>query len=289
MLADPLLALAAEVLDDLERVRVANENRLRQLTRTDEDSDGEERGFGLPMGHPDVARLAALVKGLADAEHQAELNLNRQMRQHPLWPWVRSVRGVGQKQAARLLAAIGDPYWNDLYGRPRMVSELMSYCGYGDPERQVLRRGQKVNWSPAAKMRTHLIAKSIVKQLVKPCHSIKGEGGLVAYTVHVEGECSCSPYRPLYDQEKARYAGSTHPVECHRCTPKNAPPAPVGSPRKGAHIEAIALRAVSKAILKDLWREAKRHHELPGGQRSFDTHHVDAAGDTSPPEPGDPA
>ena len=54
-LADPSLMLAADVVDDLERVRIANENRLRQLTRAEVDSDGEERGFGLSADHPDVA------------------------------------------------------------------------------------------------------------------------------------------------------------------------------------------------------------------------------------------
>src|SRR5690606_13915048 len=42
-LADPTLALAADILDDLERVKIANANRLRALTRDTEDSDGEIR------------------------------------------------------------------------------------------------------------------------------------------------------------------------------------------------------------------------------------------------------
>src|SRR5882762_1062939 len=46
-LHDPMLGLMSDILDDLENTRIANENRLRQLTRTGEDSDGNERGFGL--------------------------------------------------------------------------------------------------------------------------------------------------------------------------------------------------------------------------------------------------
>lgn len=129
-LADPLLALAADVLDDLERVRIANKNRLQQLTRDEPDADGQERGFGLTLDHPDVARLAALVNALTKAEHDATLNLQRMVRRHPLGPWIKQAKGVGEKQAARLLAAIGDPYWNDLHNRPRLVSELVSFCGY---------------------------------------------------------------------------------------------------------------------------------------------------------------
>jgi hypothetical protein len=139
LLADPLLSLAADVLDDLEKVRVANENRLRQLTRSEEDSDGETRGFGLDEAHPDVARLAALVDMLGDAEHKAELNLGRLMRQHPLGPWAQRTRGLGPRQIPRLIASIGDPYIRPVLprqdgttepSRPRTVSELWAYCGY---------------------------------------------------------------------------------------------------------------------------------------------------------------
>jgi hypothetical protein len=275
-LADPLLALAADVLDDLERVRIANENRLRQLTRTAEDKDGEERGFGLTLDYPDVARLAALVDALVQAEEQATKNLERRMKRHPLGSWVKQAKGVGEKQAARLLAAIGDPYIRPEMlrraddgtvivepSRPRTVSELWSYCGYGDAATQVRQKGKKANWSDDAKKRAHLVAKKCTFQLRKPCFSVKGDDGLVSHTVHAEGECTCSRYRLLYDEQKVKYVGSVHPKECHRCTPKGKPPAPVGSPRKAAHVDAIAVRAVKKEILRDLWREAARLHELP--------------------------
>lgn len=269
VLADPLLALAADVLDDLECVRIANENRLRQLTRVATDKDGEERGFGLDESHPDVARLAALVASLAKAEHDAELQLKRQLRAHSLGPWVRRTQGVGEKQAARLLAAIRDPYWNDLHDRPRTVSELWAYCGYhvvsashrvidthsrdaggigGDPGHTRIddhkgragvaatpKRGQKLNWSATAKMRIFLIAESCVKK-------------------------RDSPYRKVYDDTREKYADAVHAVECKRCGPSGKPAQP-GSPISAGHQHARALRAVSKAVLKDIWIEARRIHE----------------------------
>lgn len=151
VLADPLLALAADILDDIEGVRIVNENRLRQLTRDVADTDGEERGFGLTVDHPDVARLLAMVRALrcntdfllkelelprnperpgCCVEHDAERNLTKRIRAHPLGPWVKAAHGVGDKQGARLLATIGDPYWNDLHNRPRTVHELYAYCGF---------------------------------------------------------------------------------------------------------------------------------------------------------------
>jgi hypothetical protein len=274
-LDDSVLTLASAVLDDLESVRIANENRLRQLTRSVEDKDGQDRGFGLSIHNPDVLALAGIVAAMncksevlndlgwvrpakqrgkpCCLEHSAESNLAALMKRHPLGPWVTRMKGVGDKQAARLLAAVGDPYWNYLYDRPRLVSELWSYCGYGDAEKQVRRKGVKSNWSNDAKKRVHLIAKKCVLQLSKPCYSVKGDDGLVIHTVHAEGECVCGGYRLLYDERKAHYAGSVHPRECVRCTGNGEPAAPVGSLRKAAHVDSLALRAVKKEILRDMW------------------------------------
>jgi hypothetical protein len=283
VLSDPLLNLAVDILGDLEKVRIANENRLRQLTRDETDADGEERGFGLTLDHPDVARQAALVRALkcerkaaaekhrgCCLEHDAELNLAKHLRRHPLGPWVKAQRGVGEKQGARLLAAVGDPYWNTLHDRPRTVSELWSYCGYhvlpvghgrtgthsriadgsqaggnpdqtrNEPQAAVVgvaatrARGQKANWSATAKMRAYLVAVSCMK--------------------------TTGPYRDVYEQAREKYADTLHPAECRRCGPAGQPAA-AGSPRSAGHQHAMALRVVAKEVLKDLWREAKRLHE----------------------------
>jgi hypothetical protein len=270
-LHDPMLGLMADILDDLEDTRIANENRLRQLTRTGEDSDGNERGFGLTEGHPDVARTAALVDMLGKLEHDATLNLQRAMRAHPLGHWVKAQRGIGEKQAARLLAAIRDPYWNDLHDRPRTVSELWAFSGYhtlpisghtpsdthdvtaadrGTTDHPgqsgcdaqstsawvaaKRRKGQKANWSSDAKMRAYLISESVVKS-----------GG---------------PWREVYDKRKAATEGRTHAVPCVRCGPSGKPALP-GSEWSKGHRHADALRITSKEILKGLWVEARRLHE----------------------------
>lgn len=268
----PLLALLADTLDDLERTRIANENRLRQLTRTETDSDGEERGFGLTLDQPQVAALAGVVDALGKLEHQATLNLQRALRQHPLGPWVKATVGVGEKQGARLIAAIGDPYWHTLHDRPRTVSELWAYCGLhvlhpgqrphntqtlsagvskqGAPGQPVVgahevyagvaptrARGERANWSTTAKTRAHLVAESCIKQ-------------------------ARSPYRAVYDNGRAKYAESLHKRECRRCGPSGKPAA-IGSPLSAGHQHARAMRLVSKEILKDLWRESKRLHDGP--------------------------
>jgi hypothetical protein len=262
--------MAAEILDDLEKVRIANENRLRQLTRDEEDKDGVRRGFGWPVSRSEIICLQILIDALVDLEHKAELNLKRLMRKHPLGPWVKNAHGVGEKQAARLLAAIGDPYWNDTHNRPCTVSELWAYCGYhtlpadqtildtqvalvggvqtgSNPDQNIKDtqallvrvaaarvRGQKSNWSSTAKMRAYLIAESIVKA-----------GG---------------SYREIYDAGRIKYAEAVHDNPCRRCGPAGKPALP-GSQLSKGHQHARALRKVAKEILKDLWKEARRLHK----------------------------
>lgn len=258
VLADPFLALAADILDDLERVKNANENRLRQLTRTEIDEDGVIRGLGLPVNSPAVAPTAKLVEASAALEHQAVLNLQRLMRKHPLGPWVKNLKGVGEKQAARLLAAVGDPYWNERDHRPRTVAELRSYCGWGDARQQVRRRGEQARWSDTAKRRTWVIVDSCKQQLSAPCKATRPEGRI--WVEHLDG-CACSPYRIAYDEARRKYEGTLHDEECRRCGPKGKPAQP-GSERSPGHQEAMAYRVVCKQILKDLWREAARLHEV---------------------------
>lgn len=308
-LFDPSLAFAADVLDDLERTKIANENRLRQLTRSATDADGEERGFGLDERHPDVATLAAIVEGLSKVEVQAVKALEKKMAAHPLGPWQKAQRGVGAKQLARLLAAIGDPYWNTLDDRPRTVSQLWAYCGYhvhpighrigdaqiraadggkhptssqlladahtaraagrgkpGDPGQTTYdaqacfagvaakrKKGERANWSANAKSRAFLIAESCVKAGKAPA----------------DGSRPNSPYYQMYADRKAHTEDRVHVVACVRCGPSGKPAA-VGSPWSLAHRHADALRIVAKEILKGLWVEARRIHELPAGQTSND-------------------
>lgn len=289
-LADPSLYLAAEVVDDLERVRIANENRLRILTRDVEDSDGETRGFGLTEDHPDVARLAGIIDAMRQLEHDAVVGLQKRMRAHPLGPWVKAQRNIGDKQAARLIAAIGDPYWNTLHNRPRTVSELWAFCGLhtvpadqsktdiqgafvgggqtGSDPGQISaethnsiawvaarrRKGQRANWSNTAKMRAYVIAESCMKGLVKPCARLGDD----VHATHVE-DCTCSPYRLVYDARRAVTVGRVHAQPCPRCGPSGKPAQP-GSPWSLKHAQADALRIVSKQILRDLWREARDIH-----------------------------
>lgn len=273
LLVDPFLAILAESVDDLEGLRKATANRLRHLTGEGVDKDGEIRGLGMQADDPGVVEQQLLLDGIAHLEADAIKSLEKAMRRHPLGPWAKQQKGLGDKQMARLLASVGDPYWNFLHGRPRTVSELWAYCGlhtlpagqltpethrapaggvsspgggntdhHGrDTQGFAVRvaparaRGQKSNWNEIARMRVWLVAQSCIKQPIG------------------------SPYRDVYVAGRVKYADALHPVECRRCGPKGKP-APAGSPLSDGHKHARATRLIMKAVLKDLWVEARRIH-----------------------------
>lgn len=271
-LDDPLLSLAAASLDDLERTRIAAENRLRQLTRDEPDKDGEERGFGLPDTDPQVRAQGIVLEGLKALEHGAELALVRRLRKHALWPWIQGTIGVGPKQGARLLAAIGDPYWNTLYDRPRTVSELWAYSGYkvvpagrtgsdahlasasGPQDIPADRRtgathcdpvgGEQSDGDPghAANEAHALVAGVAVRRKKGQKSNWSAVAKMRAYLIAE----SCikqarSPYRAVYDQRRAHTA-LTHPDWTL------------------GHSHNDALRVVAKRVLRDLWIAAREVH-----------------------------
>lgn len=211
------LLFHAEMLSDIEGLRIATENRARSMRDV----------HGL-----DTSDYQAQMDALAAIEHQATLSLQRALRRHPLGPWVKRTVGIGEKQGARLIAAIGDPYWNALEDRPRRgPAELWAYCGYVPGQKR--RKGEKSNWSAQAKMRAFLVAESCIKQ-------------------------AHSPYRAVYDQARAHKAEMIHDAPCQICAGKGKPAdAAIGTPWRDGHKHTHALRLVAKAILRDLFLEAR--------------------------------
>lgn len=219
-LEDAFLLVYADALNGLESLRIATSNRARAL---------KEKGLDET---PESERLDVLVSKLKVLEDDATSLLARTMRSHPLGKWIKGQAGLGDKQVARLLAAIGDPYIDPRKNEPRTVSQLWAYCGYhverhpgqtmsdtqlasaGVAARR--RRGQRCNWNTTAKTRAYLVATSCIKWRQ-------------------------SPYRPVYDQRRLHTA-ETHPEWT------------------AGHSHNDALRITAKAILKDLWRESRQLH-----------------------------
>lgn len=238
------------LLDDIEGTRKANGNRIGAL----------ERRHGSSFPH-----LEAIHGQLAKVEHQAELELCRFWRRHPLAPWAKEIPGLGEKLAARLIAQIGDPvqraigHWEkselsdgaihrewviDGY-EPRTVGQLLAYCGHGDPARSRIGRDASQEelfkrGNPKAKVRVYLIAAQFVRTI--------GDA---------ERNAPRSPYRDIYEEWRERYAEKTHEASCVRCGPSGHPALP-GSPWSKAHQMAAAIRNTGKVFLEDIWVEATR-------------------------------
>jgi hypothetical protein len=232
MIDDSDLLRLCDTLDDLEKARIAGENRLRSLATIKGHAES-----------PEAASLEGIIFGLKRLEKDAIKTVERAMKQHPRGNWVTDTPGLGLKTVARLVASIGDPTWNFAEDRPRRgVAELWAYCGYHviDGRAPHRARGQKANWNPDAKMRVFLVAESCIKQDGKPDKNGKRR--------------AMSPYREVYDDARAKYATATHDRDCKRCGPAGKP-APAGSELSDAHKHARAMRIVCKEIMKDLFNE----------------------------------
>ena len=235
--------LAAEV-HDFELQRMGSTSRYERAIREEgvTDKDGKYRGLGLPVDDPVVHNLMEARDAITAVEEGLIKALVKVMRQHPLGPWQKAQRGIGEKQLARLLNVIGDPYWNAAKNQPRRVSDLWSYCGLrqnADGVAVKRQRGEVANWSTEAKTRAYLIATSCLKQ---------------PPTAH---------YRAVYDEARAKYADAVHKTPCVRCGPSGKPAQP-GSPLSPGHQHMRGMRAIMRELLRDLWIEARRLHMIEG-------------------------
>lgn len=247
ILADYRLEMAARAVDEAEDFREKTAAHLGELRRL----------YDRPVDDPEVVLYTQWLADAQGHEKRAIKNLEVCMARHPLGAWQQQQTGIGAKQLGRLLGAILDPYWNSFDDKPRGVYSLWRYCGL-DPVDGVGRRrkrGERGGWNPDAKSRVYLIAEK--------CTMMCG-GETVIKTGPRAGQTRRlprSPYRDIYDTEREKYADAVHAHPCAQCgTPGK--PAEVGSALRLGHQKARAVRKVAKTILKDLWRESKRLHEL---------------------------
>lgn len=189
--------------------------------------------------------LTAIRSILDDEETHAEKLILAEWKTHPLRPWGRSVRGVGEHSLAVLVGLLdGDPYVAypkervGVKGKSAMIeidpfvrslSQLRSYCGMGDAERK-RRAGMSQDEAlacgkPLLKSRLRLIAESIVKAGVRT-----GEDGETRFAISPGG---------------ARY------LELRAADREDWSP---------GHNHAHALRILAKEFLADLYNESERLH-----------------------------
>jgi len=175
------LRIWSEMLEDTMRLRIATSNRIAR------GADGTETNAVKTVDEaPYLAHLAALER----AEHDVVLAMKRCYRKTvdpAIIEWQKTATGIGERLLARLLGVIGHPvqttrhHWEgdgadrvlvDDGPYTRRVSDLWSYCGHGDATRK-RRAGMDKDdamamGSPRAKMLTHLLAESCIKQPRSP-------------------------------------------------------------------------------------------------------------------------
>jgi hypothetical protein len=147
-----MLRLAAANIDDIQRVRIATNNRIGALLRS-----------GNHVPHAQVEAADFLAEKLAEVEDHAKMMVERAYRDSVspgVRQWQEARSGVGAFQLGRLLGVIGHPrtqvpkayqdnptFDDTQYSSrknpkrilvtfepmPRSVDQLCAYCGLGDP------------------------------------------------------------------------------------------------------------------------------------------------------------
>lgn len=238
------ITFLAETLNDLEDLRKATGNRVWQI------ENGDYVGI--------ETTLAAVATGLEDALQDVEDGIVKQLEKamlaHPLGPWLKHPdrRGVGAKQGARLLAAIGNPYWNARDDRPRRgPAELWAYCGFhvlpaslGTTETHTCSAGGQLlagtdqpptgNQSSAvgAGQSLHPSDQSEYEYHTTPVAGVaprRRKGAHANWNAQarsrawlIANSCLKQPvgtrYRDVYIDGRAKYADAVHTSCCERCT-----------------------------------------------------------------------
>jgi len=121
----------------------------------------------------DKSNVNEIIKELAEQHNLDDLSLKAMepvkellisratwyMEDHyPIYFWLTSIKGIGEKTAAKLISIIVD------IRRFNKPSQLLSYFGAGDMERSKKRKGVQLNYNPAAKsLLLGIIAENLVK------------------------------------------------------------------------------------------------------------------------------
>lgn len=145
-----------------QRIRIAAQNRLHAVKQE------RDEGPGLPF-------LEDTVRRYSDIEEDIAKRMSKVIKDHPAWPWLSRVKGVGPTLGARLLGLIGD-----VANFPN-VSKLWRFAGLAviDGKAERPKKGEKLHYNAKLKTTLYLIAISMIR--------------------------ASSPYRRVYDDAKNYY------------------------------------------------------------------------------------
>lgn len=141
------LRWVADSYDQVQRVRMAMDNRLRAYAQGRDDSELKLQG-----------PAAVVAENLAATEKQLAKMMNELVKTHPAWPWLSQVRGVSGVLGCKLLGLLD-------INQARHISSFWKFCGLAvvNGERDRLQKGEKAPYSKRAKVVCYLIATSFLR------------------------------------------------------------------------------------------------------------------------------
>ncbi|HEX3532788.1 MAG TPA: hypothetical protein VHT23_01110 [Gemmatimonadaceae bacterium] len=263
------LRLLYALFEDAQRSRVAHGERLRAILQgrsvsaiaeTTADADALLKAVrrGESAGAPRILERA--YASAFDDEESASAALRCAIEEHPAWPWLDGVKGIGHLLAARLLSRLD-------VTRARTPSGFWAYCGLATlpgVAYRCTRCGLEVAYPVGYRLSgTHNVISGARECLgeLQVCDDTTTRvaprraalGGRASYDAHARNSCyligvsmlRCGgDYRCSYDAERVRLAESRP-----------------GWTLKRRHL--AALRKMEKAFLRDLWLAWRRAANLP--------------------------
>jgi len=260
MYAGSELRLLCQLYEETQASRIAHGERLRailqgrsfsRLVSSIEDADPllKAIGQGETAGAPRILERA--YSRAVDDEAAAAAALREMIEQHPAWPWLSSIRGIGHLLAARLLSRLD-------VTRAATPSAFWAYCGLGTIPgaayrcaRCTLEVAYPLGYQVPATHRTlggrrecsgefEAVADNQATRVAPRRGALGGRAGYDAqariscYLIGLSMLRCRSEYRSFYDSARAKLAVSRPgwtPKRCH----------------------LTALRKMEKAFLRDLW------------------------------------
>jgi hypothetical protein len=232
----PELTVLVGLRDQVQKIRIAEGNRADAATRLEEE---------------DRASLHRMYeKRLDELEFDVTKSVEMEMKQHPAWPWLQRIKGVGATSAALVVGLID-------IERAVYPSSLWKFAGYGVTVQDCDKCGGSGEFgSPPEQCpkcegagaygradRTHKGEKRDYSARLKTM-----VWRITDLQVKHRG-----PYRKIYDEAKHGYLTTRGPLSS---TPKE---------RQWTlgHCEAAARRKASKLFLAHLWQIWREAEGLP--------------------------
>lgn len=144
---DSRLRILVDMREALQRQRIAFGNRIGALDRADDTGDHTSR---------DV--MEWWQNHFLAAEAQANTDIKYALHDHPIYEYMRGIKGVGPLLSAQLIAQVD-------ISRSPTVSAFWRYAGYAviNGEREKKTKGEKLRYNARLKKICYLIGMSFIK------------------------------------------------------------------------------------------------------------------------------